>query len=60
MKIDWQWGKPPKVGNKFTRWAKTCAYMLRDRRKVATPNHMSNHYVRDHFHPEDKSQGRLF
>ena len=60
MKIDWNWGKPPKVGNRFTRWARVWFYVWYDRRKVGTPMHMSNHYTRSHFHPEDDSQGKLF
>lgn len=58
MQIDYEWGKPPKVGNKFTRWLRTWRYMRLDRR--TTPLHMSNHYVREHFHPEDDPQHKLF
>lgn len=55
MKIDYDWGREPK--------AKTCAVARMFRRLTSrrpTPLHMSNHYVRDHFHPEDESQGKLF
>lgn len=60
MKIDYNWGNPPVKGNRFTRWLRTWAYMWYDRRKVGVPLHMSNHYVREHFHPEDDPQAKLF
>ena len=50
MKIDYNWGKPPK---KRRNWRLPF-------RSKPVPMHMSNHYVREHFHPEDDPQGKLF
>ena len=45
MKIDWDIKNQPKPRG-FVRW---CKRLLT--RNTSVPLHMSDHYVRDHFHP---------
>ena len=54
MKIDYDWGRQPKV--------KTSALAKMFKRLVRRPTPLchSNHYVREHFHPEDSPQAKLF
>lgn len=52
MKVDYNWGNPPKVHRSVIKWFKR-AFAHRP-----VPLHMSSHYRRESFHPDD--QGKLF
>ena len=54
MKIDYQWGKPPKTHRSVAKWFK------RVFSHKPVPLCHSNHYRRESFHPEDNPQHKLF
>lgn len=57
MKIDYNWNNPPKRGLlRFKAWR----WFIGKITYGGVPNHMSDHYNRDHFWPDPDEPPTLF